>query len=123
MKLLVDMNLSPEWIKTLGDAGFEAVHWSMVGKGNAPDKELFDWARDHNHVVFTHDLDFGAMLAITRAESPSVFQIRTQDVASASLAPRAIVLLRRFEADLLAGALLVVDELRERVRLLPLGDR
>lgn len=123
MKLLVDMNLSPAWIAPLTDAGFEAVHWSSVGRGNAPDRELFDWAREHNHVVLTHDLDFGAMLAITRAESPSVFQIRTQDVAPASLAPRAIVLLRRFEVDLLAGALIVVDELRERVRLLPLGER
>lgn len=123
MKLLVDMNLSPDWVMALQTAGFEAVHWSTVGKGNAPDKELFDWARNNSHIVFTHDLDFGAMLAITGAESPSVFQIRTQDVAPASLAPRAITLLRRFEADLLAGALIVVDELRERVRLLPLGER
>jgi len=123
MKLLVGMNLSHEWIEPLKAAGFEAVHWSKVGKGNAPDKELFDWARDHNHAVFTHDLYFGAMLAATRAESPSVFQIRTQNVAPVFLSPRAIALLRRFETDLLAGALIVVDELRERVRLLPLGER
>ncbi len=123
MKLLVDMNLSPEWVTVLQRAGFEAVHWSSVGKSNAPDRELFDWARSNSHIVFTHDLDFGAMLAITKAESPSVFQIRTQDVAPATLAPRAITLLKRFEADLLAGALVVVDELRERVRLLPLGER
>lgn len=122
MKLLVDMNLSPEWVAVLRAADFEAAHWSTVGRGDAPDKELFDWARDNNYVVFTHDLDFGAMLAATRAESPSVFQIRTQNVAPAFLSPRAIALLRRFDADLAAGALIVVDELRERVRLLPLGD-
>lgn len=123
MKLLIDMNLSPAWVPVLRDAGFEAVHWSGIGKGDAPDLELFAWARDHGHIVFTHDLDFGAMLALTGAESPSVFQVRTQDVTPAVLAPRAIGLLRRFEAELEAGALIVADELRERVRLLPLVER
>lgn len=122
MKLLVDMNLSPAWIAVLQEAGFEAVHWRSLGAGNAPDSELFAWARDQGHIVFTHDLDFGAMLAATGAESPSVFQIRTQDVSPTTLGPRAIALLRRFEKDLDAGALVVADELRERVRLLPLGE-
>ena len=123
MKLLVDMNLSPSWISVLNADGFEAVHWSDIGQPNAPDNQLFDWARQHGYIIFTHDLDFGAMLALTGAESPSVFQIRTQDVAPAVLAPRAISLLKRFEIELSAGALIVVDELRERVRLLPLGQQ
>lgn len=38
------------------------------------------WARANDYIVFTHDLDFGAMLALTNAESPSVIQVRTQDV-------------------------------------------
>ena len=40
MKLLVDMNLSPSWVKYLAEAGFEAVHWSEIGSGSAPDAEL-----------------------------------------------------------------------------------
>ena len=39
MKVLVDMNLSPGWVSFLAEAGFEAVHWSDVGAGNAPDSE------------------------------------------------------------------------------------
>jgi len=31
MKLLIDMNLSPEWIAVLERAGFETVHWSTIG--------------------------------------------------------------------------------------------
>ncbi|TRZ94497.1 MAG: hypothetical protein D4R84_08555 [Rhodocyclaceae bacterium] len=122
MKLLIDMNLSPAWAPLLVAAGFEATHWSQVGSGDAPDEVLFEWARDEGAVVFTHDLDFGAMLALTRAEAPSVFQIRTDDVAPDALGPRAITLLNRFSAQLETGALIVVDERRERVRLLPLGD-
>jgi hypothetical protein len=33
MRLLVDMNLSPDWVAVLKRAGWDAVHWSMVGKG------------------------------------------------------------------------------------------
>ncbi len=123
MKLLVDMNLSPSWVTALEAGGFEAVHWSNIGRPDAPDNQLFDWARQHGYIVFTHDMDFGAMLALTGTESPSVFQIRTQNVGPAVLATRAIDLLRRFEIELEAGALVVVDELRERVRILPLGQR
>ena len=123
MKLLVDMNLSPTWVPSLEVGGFEAVHWSKVGRPNAPDSQLFAWAREYGYIIFTHDLDFGAMLALTGVGFPSVFQIRTQDVTPASLAPRAIVLIRRFEEELNAGALIVADELRERVRLLPLTQR
>jgi predicted nuclease of predicted toxin-antitoxin system len=31
MKLLVDMNLSPQWIRVLTDAGVDAAHWSSLG--------------------------------------------------------------------------------------------
>jgi predicted nuclease of predicted toxin-antitoxin system len=53
------MNLSPEWRPFLEENGFEAVHWSVIGDGNASDETIMQWARDHEHVVLTHDLDFG----------------------------------------------------------------
>lgn len=121
LRLLVDMNLSPAWIPALNAAGFAAVHWSDVGRPDAADRILFAWARQNGHVVFTHDLDFGAMLALTGGRSPSVFQIRTQDVSPDHLAPRAVAILRRFRDELTAGALVVVDENRDRLRLLPLA--
>lgn len=121
LRMLIDMNLSPSWVEVLREAGFEAKHWSQLGAHNAPDSELFAWARENEYIVFTHDLDFGAMLNATQAESPSVFQIRTDDVSPAALAPRTIELLQRFTPQLVSGALIVVDEMRERVRILPLG--
>lgn len=122
LRLLIDMNLSPSWVGVLREAGFEAEHWYRVGAGNAPDSELFNWASNNGYIVFTHDLDFGALLAATHAVSPSVFQIRTDDVSPESLAPRTIKLLQRFSPQLSAGALVVVDERRERVRVLPLNN-
>lgn len=37
-------------------------------------------AKADRYVVFTNDLDFSALPAATRAEGPSVAQIRTQDL-------------------------------------------
>ena len=79
MKILIDMNLSPAWAATLVRGGHEAVHWSAVGAPNAPDSEILKWARENGHIVFTHDLDFGASLAATRVGGPSIIQARTDD--------------------------------------------
>jgi predicted nuclease of predicted toxin-antitoxin system len=121
MKLLVDMNLSPDWMKLLQQAGWEAVHWSKVGNPRADDSEIMAWARHHRHVVFTHDLDFGSMLALTQAQGPSVIQVRTQDVTPTGIGKLVTSALRQFEAELEKGALIVLDESRARARILPLA--
>jgi len=64
-------------------------------------------------------LDFGVLLALTQAESPSVVQVRTQDVFPEVLGNRLIEVLQEHEATLEKGALLTVDEAKARVRVLP----
>ncbi len=72
MRLLLDMNLSMRWVTLLREQGFEAVHWAEIGDERAPDHEIMQWAREHGHIVSTHDLDFGLLLTHSRAGSPSV---------------------------------------------------
>jgi predicted nuclease of predicted toxin-antitoxin system len=31
MKILIDMNLSPDWVNYFAASGIEAIHWSRVG--------------------------------------------------------------------------------------------
>lgn len=123
MKLLVDMNLSPKWRPVLQAEGWDTVHWSDVGSTTATDQEVMQWALGDGRVVLTHDLDFGAILAATQAIGPSVVQVRTQDIRPESLAPRLIPWLRQYTSELEAGAIVVIDESRSRVRLLPLSKR
>ena len=78
------------------------------------------WAVKHEHVVFTHDLDFGAMLALSHATGPSVLQIRGQDVLPDHLDDVVTADLKQHDFDLASGALVVVDETRTRVRILPI---
>ncbi len=120
MKLLIDMNLSPEWVPVLKEEGWEAIHWSSIGHPGASDREIMRWAQANGHIVFTHDLDFGAILAATRAESPSVFQIRTQDINPRHIRELIVSALNQFRDHLEGGALVSVDETKLRARILPL---
>ena len=120
LKLLIDMNLSPSWAPTLRKRGWQAGHWSTVGDPRANDRDIMDWAVARQYVVFTHDLDFGTMLALSHKAGPSVLQVRTADTLPDYLEVSVIAALNQHEADLSAGALVVVDESRSRVRVLPI---
>jgi predicted nuclease of predicted toxin-antitoxin system len=120
MKILIDMNLSPAWVPVLEEAGHTASHWATIGSVNAPDREILTWAKANGYVLFTHDLDFGAILAATEAEGPSVVQIRAQDISPDHVKSLLLNIIQRFAGNLLQGALISVDEGKSRVRLLPL---
>jgi predicted nuclease of predicted toxin-antitoxin system len=121
MKILLDMNLSPDWVEVLAKQGWESIHWSSVGDMRATDQIIFEWARNNKYVVFTHDLDFGTILAATNTNAPSVIQVRTQDVMPKAMSKRIFQILRDYEADLEKGALITVDEFKARVRILPIN--
>lgn len=120
IKLLVDMNLSPQWVEVFKRNGWEAAHWSSIGDPDAPDRVIMEWARRNNHVVFTHDLDFGTVLALTHDEGPSVIQVRAKDVFPSHLEELMTGVLRQYEEQLQSGALVVVDEGSARIRILPI---
>jgi predicted nuclease of predicted toxin-antitoxin system len=120
MKILIDMNLSPEWVQEFKLHNIEAVHWSAVGKFDAPDSIIMDWAQKNEYLVFTHDLDFGTALALTKAEKPSVIQVRTQNVTILNLSKLLIPALISYSELLKKGAILVIDEDKQRIRILPL---
>lgn len=120
IRLLIDMNLSPEWVAELARHGYWAVHWSTIGDPRAADTVLMAWARANGCAVFTHDLDFGTLLALTHADGPSVLQVRGQNILPEQMGPLIVAALRQYEAALTAGALVVVEEKKSRVRVLPL---
>jgi predicted nuclease of predicted toxin-antitoxin system len=94
MKLLIDMNLSPDWVAYLAHQGIESTYWS--------------------------DLDFGILLSLTQDTGPSVVQIRTLDTFPEAIGQRLVQTIRTYEPYLNEGALVTIDEQRQRVRVLPL---
>jgi len=120
MKLLLGMNISPDWVNLLAQAGIDAVHWSSLGVDNAPDTEIMAYARAKNCVVLTQDLDFSSILAATHGEKPSVAQIRGDDLSWNAIGKQVVAALLQTVTELEEGALLTIDTTRIRLRLLPL---
>jgi predicted nuclease of predicted toxin-antitoxin system len=123
VKVLLDMNLSPGWVQVLEQAGIASVHWSQVGDPRAADATLMAWARANRYVVFTHDLDFGTLLAATHAEGPSVLQVRTDNTAPAVIGADVVRVLHLRREAFERGALVTIDKVRARVRILPIGKK
>jgi predicted nuclease of predicted toxin-antitoxin system len=123
MKIIIDMNLSPGWVVTLSNAGLDAAHWSTLGPPATLDAEIMAYAREHDAVVLTHDLDFGAILAASGAEKPSVIQVRAEDVSPDRIGPQEVAAILQMSAELQAGALVTVEPLRNRLSVLPLQRR
>ncbi len=120
MKIIIDMNLSPDWVQSLAAAGHHAVHWSTLGRPNESDARILEQAARESAVVLTADLDFGDLLAASGAAGPSVVILRSPDKSPAAAAVAVLNFLRIYESELHAGALVSVDVQRGRVRLLPL---
>lgn len=122
LQFLIDMNLSVEWIVEFGRQGWSAVHWSKIGDPKAEDQTIMDWALSNGFIVFTHDLDFGTLLALTYARGPSVVQVRGQNVLPEYMGLLVGAAVRQYETELTNGALVVVEESKSRVRVLPLKN-
>jgi|TARA_B100000315_G_scaffold134483_1_gene123921 predicted nuclease of predicted toxin-antitoxin system len=122
MKLLIDMNLSPEWVSVFQEVDIEAVHWSAIGNPKASDHEIMKWAKINGYIILTHDLDFGSILAATNTNFPSVIQFRTQNISPIHAAQFVLSMIKKFEHHLEKGALITVDENKSRVRILPLHN-
>lgn len=118
--ILLDMNISPDWVSLIQSRGCKCQHWSKIGIPNEKDTSIMQWAVENNYIVFTHDLDFGTALALTHAKGPSVIQIRTDDVLSETLLDKFVQILQNYKDELKSGAILVLDENTLRVRLLPI---
>ena len=92
-----------------------------LGLERAEDDELLLRAREEQRVVISGDTDFGALLALANATSPSVILFRSRHRRSAD--DQATLLLAHLddvEGDLIAGAVVVITDDRIRVRRLPL---
>lgn len=78
------------------------------------------YARDKAFVVFTHDLDFGNIMAVTHARGPSVIQARVEDPVPATIGETVVAAIVEHAAHLERGALVTLDPDRLRTRILPI---
>jgi predicted nuclease of predicted toxin-antitoxin system len=120
MKLLLDQGLPRSAAKLLREAGIDAVHVSEIGYSTADDAAILQKGRDEERVVITLDADFHALLALSRATTPSVIRIRIEGLYGQKAADLIQAVLTRCTEDVKQGAVITVQPRRIRIRRLPL---
>jgi predicted nuclease of predicted toxin-antitoxin system len=80
VRFLVDMNVSPRTVTFLKTQGYDAVRVSSIFPQNTPDIILLDYAREHEYIVLTNDLDFSDLIALNNHASPSVLTLRLSNI-------------------------------------------
>jgi predicted nuclease of predicted toxin-antitoxin system len=121
MRFLADAGLSPVTVDFLIQLGHEAVHVRTLRMQRAPDPDIVERARADSSIVLTFDLDFGDVLALGVLDKPSVIIFRLSDERPASVNQRLATILEERSSDLESGALILVEDMRYRVRKLPIG--
>ncbi|MCK6557078.1 DUF5615 family PIN-like protein [Candidatus Binatia bacterium] len=121
MRILVDMSVDIRVADWLRSQGHDAVHLRDQGLHRMPNGEIFAKALSEDRIVVTSDLDFGEIAAALKDTSGKVVLLRLQNSRPANVIRRLDSVLPRVELDLAAGAVVIVEESRHRVRPLPIG--
>ncbi len=121
MKFIANMGISPLTVVFLRERGHEAIHLHEQSLDRLPDEKIIDKARDEGSIILTSDLDFGDLLAASRAELPSVIIFRLEPPMTAEKVNGKLeIVLADYANELTQGAILSVSEKNIRVRRLPI---
>ncbi len=121
MKFILDANLSPRLSADLSTAGFETQHVGELGLLRASDLEIIHFAKRHQAVVITADIDFGNLLTMHRLLKPSIISVRHVErlnIAELLLLITSAIKSSRHLLD--RGGIIVVEPGNIRRRTLPL---
>ena len=119
MKFLLDENISPVVASILSEGGHDAVHARDVGLLKAADEAVLARAAVEDRVIVSGDTDFGRLLFEAEGRWPSLILFRREDDRRA-IRQAGLILsnLDQVRDDLEAGAIVVIEAHRVRVRRL-----
>ena len=115
------MGVSQGIVERLRSQGDDAVHLREQGLQKLPDTDVFAKATTERRILLTFDLDFGEIVAFSKAHTPSVVLFRVQNTRTDQVWQRLQHALVTAKTELDAGAIVVVEDQRIRIRRLPIG--
>jgi predicted nuclease of predicted toxin-antitoxin system len=120
MKFLADVNVSRRVVEQLNAWGFDVTRVTSVLDARSSDRAILAETARRNAILISHDQDFGALLAVSGASSPSFVNLRLSEVDVSRLAASIARALRATHEDLTLGAIVTVDDGGVRVHRLPI---
>ena len=120
LRLLANMNISPDTVNALHEKGFDIVRVSQILPAISSDAEILDLARRENRIVVTQDLDFSALLALGGFNRPSLITIRMTVADPEAVTQKLLELLPEIQDLLAKGCAVSVDDHSFRIRWLPI---
>lgn len=121
MRFLVDNSLSPRLAEALRELAHEAIHVRDIGLAQATDEIVFEAAARERCIIIAQDTDFGTLLAKRREQYPSVMLFRCRLKSTEAILKLLMANLETVQAELDAGAVVIVEDTRIRLRRLPIG--
>jgi predicted nuclease of predicted toxin-antitoxin system len=97
VRLLFDQNLSRRLVEMLRDAFPDSIHVVDVELDVATDREIWEYAREHDLIVVSKDSDF-RQLAFLHGPPPKVVWLRVGNPSTAQIATVLLDHLERIEA-------------------------
>ncbi len=85
MRFLFDQNISHRILKLIPEKYFESITVKKEGLLNAEDRQIWDFAKQHNYIIVTQDSDFNNLTSLY-GFPPKIIWIRTGNLNTQTIA-------------------------------------
>ncbi|GET36943.1 DUF5615 family PIN-like protein [Microseira wollei] len=120
LKLIGDMNISPQTVTALQEQGWDIIRVIDVLPATVSDAEILNFARQENRVIVTHDLDFSMLVALSGYNQPSLITLRLSSTDLNTVNQKLLEILPQVEQQLQAGSAITIEDTAVRIRQLPI---
>jgi predicted nuclease of predicted toxin-antitoxin system len=120
MKILADIHISPRTVDYLQTIGHDVLRVDSILPANAKDYEIVEFASKSERVILTQDLDFSAIIALSKSMKPSLISLRLSSSRIEFVNEILERILPQLEKEIVYGVIVSVEDERVRIRRLPL---
>jgi len=115
-RFVIDEPLPRSAANAIREAGHEAIDIRDIGLRGASDDEIWNYARQHEAVLVTADVEFADMRRLNQGGAPGIVLVRMPSASAPALAAELAGALSGLSEGDLAGSVVVIEPGRVRIR-------
>ena len=123
MKFLADMGIAMRIVEWLRAKNHDVIHLREEGLQCLSDAEIFKKAASENRIILTFDLDFGEIVALSGGRLVSIILFRLRNTRTPYVLKHIEHVLEESSNSLKRGAVVIVEDVRHRIRELPIKGK